>query len=42
MRYELIELEERILKTSREFAASHPMSVSDAVLSARAEEDDRL
>ena len=42
MRYELRELEERILETSREFAARHPMSVSDAVLSARAEEDDRL
>lgn len=42
MRYELRELEERILKTSRDFAARHPMSVSDAVLSARAEEDDEL
>jgi len=37
-----IVLEERILETSRELAARHPMSVSDAVLSARAEEDDEL
>ena len=34
--------EERILETSRDFAARHPISVSDSVLSARAEEDDRL
>jgi predicted RNase H-like HicB family nuclease len=37
-----IVLEEKIMKTSREFAVRHPMSVSDAVLSARAEEDDEL
>jgi hypothetical protein len=42
MRYELRELEERILKTSRDFAARHPISVSDSVLSARAEEDEKL
>ena len=34
--------EERILKTSRDFAARHPISVSDSVLSARAEEDEKL
>jgi hypothetical protein len=37
-----IVLEERILETSRELVARHPMSVSDAILSARVEEDDRL
>ncbi|GEM_PF-1166174 len=40
--FEIRELEEKIQKTSIDFAARHPMSISDAVLSARAEEDDEL
>jgi len=40
--YELRELEERIWKTSLKIATRHPISISDAVLSARAEEDDEL
>jgi hypothetical protein len=40
--YELRELEERIWKNSLKIATTHPMSISDAVLSARAEEDDEL
>jgi len=40
--YELRELEERIRKTSQKIATRHPMSISDAVLSARAEEDEEL
>ena len=40
--YELRELEERIRKTSQKIAIQHPMSISDAVLSARAEEDEEL
>jgi hypothetical protein len=35
-------LEERVRKTSQKTAPGHPMSISDAVLSARAEEDDEL
>lgn len=40
--YEIREIEEKIRKTSRDFAARHPMSISDAVLSSRAEEDDAV
>jgi hypothetical protein len=40
--HELRELEERMWKTSLKIAAKHPMSISDALLSARAEEDDEL
>jgi predicted nucleic acid-binding protein len=40
--FEIRELEEKIQKTSIDFAARHPMSISDSVLSARAEEDDEL
>lgn len=40
--YEINDLEERIVKASQKIANRHPMSISDAVLSARAEEDDEL
>jgi hypothetical protein len=40
--YELRELDERMEKFARNIAAKHPMSLSDAVLTARAEEDDKL
>ena len=40
--YELRDLDEKMDKLSRKMAARHPMSISDAVLAARAEEDDEL
>lgn len=40
--HELRELEERMRKISLKIAAKHPMGISDALLSARAEEDDEL
>ena len=39
---EISDLEERIREASQKIATRHPMSISDAVLSARAEEDDEL
>jgi hypothetical protein len=40
--YELRELDERMEKFARNIAAKHSMSLSEAVLAARAEEDDEL
>ncbi len=40
--YELRELEEQFRKTSQKIATRHPRSISDALLSARAEEDEEL
>ena len=40
--HELRELEEMMWKNSLKIAAKHPMSISDALLSARVEEDDEL
>jgi hypothetical protein len=40
--YELRELDEKMGKFSRRMATRHPMSVSDAVLAARVEENDEL
>lgn len=40
--YELRELDERMEKFARNIAAKHSMGLSDAVLAARAEEDDEL
>jgi hypothetical protein len=40
--HELRDLDETMDKFSREIAAKHPMSIQDAVLAARAEEDDEL
>ncbi len=40
--YEIRDLEERIRKTSQKIGTKYPMSISDAVLSARAEEDEEL
>ncbi len=39
-KHELRDLNEKMDKFSREMAAKHPMSIQDAVLAARAEEDD--
>ncbi len=39
---ELRDLDEKMDNFSRKMAARHPMSVQDAVLAARAEEDDEL
>ncbi len=40
--YEIRDLEERIRKTSQKIGTKYPMSISEAVLSARAEEDEEL
>lgn len=40
--YEFRELDERMEKFALKIAAKYPMSLSDAVLAARAEEDDEL
>jgi hypothetical protein len=40
--YELRELDEKIDKSSLKMAARHPMGICEAVLAARAEEDDKL
>jgi hypothetical protein len=42
VRIHVRELEEMMWKTSLKIAAKHPMSISDALLSARVEEDDEL
>ena len=42
VRIQVRELEEMMWKTSLKIAAKHPMSISDALLSARVEEDDEL
>jgi hypothetical protein len=39
---ELRDLDEKMDNFSRKMATRHPMSVQDAVLAARAEEDDEL
>ena len=39
---EVRDLEERITKTSQTLAVCHPVSISDAVLLSRAEEDEEL
>lgn len=41
-KHELRDLNEKMDKFSREMAAKHPMSIQNAVLAARAEEDDEL
>jgi predicted transcriptional regulator len=40
--HELRELDEKMDKFSRKMDVRHPMSIHDAVLAARAEEDDEL
>jgi hypothetical protein len=40
--HELRDLDEKMDKFSREMAAKHPMSIQDAVLAARTEEDEEL
>jgi predicted transcriptional regulator len=40
--HELRELDEKMDKFSRKMDVRHPMSIDDAVLAARAEEDDEL
>lgn len=41
-KHELRDLDEKMDKSSREMAAKHPVSIQDAVLAARAEEDAEL